>query len=93
MDHEHVAKAGSIGAEVIRFSSLLDTRSVGNCLWNSEGLSGSMSEILMCKKEVMSLNSQLRFQWPVQRRATHPNYEHLLCFIPWFFSSLKLQPS
>lgn len=84
MAHKHGAQAGSIGAEVIRFYSLLDTRSMGNCLWNSEGLSGSVSEIIMCKKAVMSFTSQLRFQWPVQRRATHPNYEHLLCFIPGF---------
>lgn len=73
MAHKRGEKEGSVGAEVIRFYSLLDTRSMGNCLWNSEGLSGGVSEIIMCKKEVMFLNSELRFQWPVQRRATRPN--------------------
>lgn len=55
MAHERGAKAGSIGAEVIRFYSLLDTRSMGNCLWNSEGLSGGVSEIIMCKKKQLCL--------------------------------------
>lgn len=87
MAHKHGAQAGSIGAEVIRFYSLLDTRSMGNCLWNSEGLSGSVSEIIMCKKQLCLLPAS-------SGSSGQCSAEQLILIMSIYFaSSLVFQPT